>query len=128
MFRISAIAAASALAVGCASVEESDFATELAVVECRTLKKCALGQFESDYDGKMNDCVDDRGDLLDDFVEITSDICEYDVDQATQCVRRVDGMSCEDWAEGDGARACDLVYDCSEPSDPKPEPTAGTES
>ena len=56
------------LAGGCTAVEASRFATELAVVECRRIKKCARGEFEADYAGKMNDCVDVRGDLLDDYM------------------------------------------------------------
>ncbi len=109
------------LLAGCATVAESDFATELSVVECRQLQRCAKGEFESAYDGKMNDCVDYRGDVLDDFVDINGEICEYNDDQAGLCVRRVSGMSCEDWAEGDGVRACDLVYDCSDPEEPEEE-------
>jgi len=107
-----------ALLAACSPVEESEFATELAVVECRRIKTCARGEFESIYAGKMNDCVDSRGDALDDVVETYAGICAFDEDQASLCVRRVDGMRCEDWAEGDGARVCDLVYDCSDPEEP----------
>jgi hypothetical protein len=106
-----------ALLAACSPVEESKFATELAVVECRRIKACARGEFESVYAGKMNDCVDSRGESLDEVVEGNREVCEFDADQATLCVRRVDGMRCEDWAEGDGARVCDLVFDCSDPKE-----------
>lgn len=100
-----------ALLAAC-GVDEQDYPTRRAAAECRTLEKCAQGQYESHF-RNMDDCVDDVADDIDDVIDEWFDKCEYDPAEAKRCVSRVRGMSCAEWASGYGDRACDLVYDCT---------------
>lgn len=98
--------------VGC-STEEPEFTTRLAVAQCRTMEKCALGWYEGQFSG-FEDCVDEVAHDLDEWVEFRFDGCAYDPREASRCIQRVRTMACEDWVRGDDERACDIVYDCAE--------------
>jgi hypothetical protein len=100
---------------GCGAIaNESDFADSLARQECSKLERCALGYFEATYSSE-EDCLRERADDIRDGNEQLEDLdCEYIPEEAGHCVRRVSGLSCEEWAEGEGGSACDLVFQCDE--------------
>lgn len=98
---------------GCGGVSvPAEYADALATAECNQLERCELGRFDSEY-SSPEDCVRERSNNIDDALDALEDLdCDFDVDEANRCVRRVSGLSCEEWVEGDGREACDLVYYC----------------
>src|SRR5690606_8980034 len=96
---------------GC-TTDEADFTTELALAQCRTMEKCALGLFEQHFSSK-GDCVDNVGHDIDLWLADHFDGCAYDAREASRCIHRVRTMDCDDWVRGADERACDIVYDCA---------------
>lgn len=98
--------------VGCAIDEPSDYATARAEAECGRIERCELGRFESQYNS-LDDCVGEVEDQIREGNQLQNDLdCEYVPEEAGLCVRRIRGMACEEWAEGEVFQACDLVWDC----------------
>jgi hypothetical protein len=100
---------------GCGGIaEESDYADSLARQECAKLERCSLGYFEATYSSE-EDCLRERADEIRDNADALEDLdCEYVPEEAGRCVRRVSALSCEEWTEGEGGEACDLVYRCDQ--------------
>jgi hypothetical protein len=100
------------VSTGCAIGAEVDFIDARADAECGRLEKCSRGYFESEYPSH-EDCVSELKKTLEDASDAYDDAdCKYVPEEGGRCVRRIRGMSCEAFAQGDEARACDLVYDC----------------
>lgn len=102
--------------LACGGIEDQgDYEHARADAECRELERCELGFFESEY-RDLEDCIDDREEHIGDADDELDDAdCLYDPEQAAFCVQKVQSMSCLEWAEsGNGNKACDLVWDCSE--------------
>ncbi len=106
-----ALMLATLLATGCGSLDHKDYVDQRAAAECKQLSVCARGYYESEF-RDMDDCVNDWGDDLDDLEDVAFDDCDFDGKEASACVSRIRGLSCEDYAEGDSQGACDLVWDC----------------
>jgi hypothetical protein len=89
-----------------------DYAQLRAQAECRQIERCERGYFESEY-SSFDDCVEDHATALEDEHEAqeVSD-CVYVPEEARKCVTLIRSFDCEDWAELDAFKACNLVYEC----------------
>ena len=104
-------AALCVLAVGCGNLTHNDYVEARASAECKKIAVCHTGFFDSEY-RDHDDCVKEFGNVLDDLEDTVFNDCDYDGDEARRCTSRVNGMGCEDYAEGDASRACDQVWNC----------------
>lgn len=103
------------LVAACGSIEErADYVDRRAAAECGQIERCELGFFESEYRDR-DDCIDERSKQLDEASDALNDQdCTYVPEQAGACVSRIRSFDCEEWAEGEAASACDLVWNCLE--------------
>ena len=107
--------AAALLLIGCGPIASpSDYAEARAEAECARIRTCERGQFEAEWRDD-EDCVDDQAEAIDENNDDLDDAdCRYVAEEAGACVRRIAGLSCESWFEGESGLACDLVWNCSE--------------
>lgn len=97
---------------GVGNVTEDNWSETYAEVYCKQLETCNLGLFESEY-SDMADCMDEVGDALDDVDDAANDAdCDFDEEEAQQCVDAIHESDCEDFYEGDYLSDCEDVYDC----------------
>ncbi len=101
-----------ALWLGC-SVPEEDYSTRRGVAECNKIEHCLAGEFESAY-GDFDHCVDALGDVVDSVIASEYQGCSFDGREATRCLSRIQGLSCEEYAIGAANLACDIVYVCGD--------------
>jgi len=95
--------------VGC-SVPREEFAAAKADALCDIQKRCARGAFHAQW-STMDSCRSrTEGDVDDELADFS--FCAYDSLEAARCTTRVRHLSCDDWATGAEAEACDLVFDC----------------
>ena len=99
--------------IGCGGLSHRDYLEARSTVECKKIRTCQLGYYESEY-RDFEDCVDDRQDDQDDIDDTVYDGCDYDDIEARACVSRINSMGCEDYVENGPASACDLVWDCND--------------
>ena len=96
---------------GCGDIDHNDYVDARATAECNRTRTCAQGFFESAY-RDLDDCVKERGDQIDDFDDALPRSCDYDGTEGRACIKRINAMSCEEFAEGAIGQACDLVWYC----------------
>lgn len=84
------------LLMGC-SVEKEAFPKQSAKIFCPQLKKCNLGAFEALY-GDMPTCKEDLEIFSEDLIYFMESglSCEYDADEAGDCLRDLAKMSCDE--------------------------------
>lgn len=96
-------------AAACGQLDHKDYVNARAEAECKNLRSCARGYFESEYKD-YEDCVDEVGDTIDDRDDDLPKECDYDGVEARECVSRIRSMTCEEYVEGSTSSACDLVW------------------
>ena len=95
--------------VGCfLVVDEDTFPDQYASLSCERTRECSRGYFEAEWDGVMDDCVDD---VLDNFDDVPSG-CDFDDDEARDCLETVQAATCGELYE-DYPKDCAQVYSCS---------------
>jgi hypothetical protein len=94
------------LATGC--VTEDSFVEQYARVGCIRARECNKGFFQAEYDNDIGECVDDALDYYDD-VEDYYDDCDFDEDNARECLAQLRSDSCGDLYE-DGVGDCNHVW------------------
>lgn len=102
-----------AVAVTGCGVPEENYSTLRGEAECKKIRVCQRGLFEFEYRDDLQVCTDKLGDRLDARAEDLLSACAYDGKEASKCLSRIRGLSCEAFVEGRAADACDRVYDCS---------------
>ncbi len=100
----------SLMALAGCTIPRADFAVEKADALCALQRRCALGAFyEANTD--MEACVTRTARDVEAETEST-DVCTYRPDEAARCVDRLRSLPCADFARGELAEPCDLVFDC----------------
>lgn len=94
------------LIFGCLAADEDNFPESFASVYCMRVEECARGVYESEYDGEMEECIEEWTDLTEALAD-NSD--EFDEDDAVDCLEETRSESCGDWAEGEPDE-CSRVY------------------
>lgn len=104
-------------ALGCGTtvpdeIPEEEFATWAAAVSCERTQECALSAFEVAYYG-MADCRASEERAWATTVDLLKD-CDYSESRASDRLRDVQEMDCDDWYEGDAQEALAEVWgDCT---------------
>jgi hypothetical protein len=100
------------LALGaCTPTSEEGYAEAFASAQCNRVQQCYRGYFESEF-GDMAECFDEYDDQYKDLVDLADEAdCDFDPEEAAQCLAAMRGSSCEEWYEGD-LDGCDKIYDC----------------
>lgn len=105
----------SLLLTGCfgvGEVTESNWTEKFSDVYCNQLEKCSRGFFESEY-SDMADCLDEVQDDAEDQADNLDDLgCDFDEEEAQQCLDSFHKASCEDVYEADYLDDCEDVFDC----------------
>ena len=86
--------------------DEDTFPEAFAAVQCRRYNECFRGFYEDEYDGEMDECVDEVTDDLEDLED-----CDFDEDKAADCLEELNSEDCGDWYDGDHDD-CWEIYDC----------------
>lgn len=86
--------------------DEDSFIEAYAQVQCARLSECFRGYYEDEYDGEMDECIDDGEDAFD-----AVDNCDFDEDKAADCLEELRSDSCGDWY-ADDHDDCWEVFDC----------------
>lgn len=90
---------------GCA-IEEADFPDAYGKAVCKKARKCDRADYEEHYDD-LDVCIDDAGDLIRGVIDLAGLVGqEYVPEYGRDCVSQINGMSCEDY--NDGEVDCDL--------------------
>ncbi len=89
-------------------VDEDTFPDQYASLTCNRMMECNRGYFEAEYDADMEDCMDEYVDAIED---LDSD-CDFDDDEARDCLEKVQSSTCGDLWEDD-PKDCGQVYTCS---------------
>ena len=113
MSRNYGLIAVALLAVGCGlgAITEDTLPARVAGPYCDNLRRCNRGYFDSEF-SDMADCVDETEEDFEDLVEEADDYgCDFDEDEARECVQSLRSSSCEDWYEGDTLDDCSDVFD-----------------
>lgn len=102
---------------GVGTVTEDNFAEKAGQVECQILSKCMRAYYESEY----SDMADCRDEVNDDYSDLADDLddrgCDFDEDEAQDCLDTVSTLTCEEYwedvvEEGGRHKDCDKVWDC----------------
>lgn len=88
-------------------VDEDTYPQQFASLYCNRLLECSRGYFEAEYDADMEDCVDDQVDRIEDYPSS----CDFDDDEARDCLEKVQASTCGDLTE-DYPKDCGKVYSC----------------
>ena len=129
MNRTSLLPALAATLSGCSlfgpgNITEDNWAESFAKTYCKQLQECERGYFESEY-SDLEDCQDEVKDDAEDAAESADDAdCNFEEDEAQDCVDSMHASSCEDFYDLEYLDDCDKVYDC-DGSSPGP---GGTDS
>lgn len=108
---------AAAVFAGCsligAPVNEDNYFEVSAKENCKLFEECYAAFFYSEYDD-IDDCVDSVLDDAEDYNEQLADDCDFDEDNAQDCMDAYRGMKCEDVYDDyeDIYDACSEVWDC----------------
>jgi hypothetical protein len=95
----------------CTPNSEEGYADAFADAQCARTRECARGYFESEFSDN-EECFDDLSDQYNDLIDYADDAdCDFDPEEAAQCLSEMRSSSCEDWYEGD-LDGCDKIYDC----------------
>ena len=95
--------------VGCfLIVDEDTFPDQYASLQYSRVMECQRGYFEAEYDADMEDCTDDYIDYFDDIEKAD---CDFDDDEARDCLEKVQASTCGDLTE-DYPKDCFEVYTC----------------
>lgn len=94
-------------------VTEDNYFEQAAIQSCKLYKDCYAAYFYSEYDD-IDDCVDGTLDAGEDYQDFVEDECDFDEDNAADCLAEYKGMSCEDVYDDyeDIYDACSEVWDC----------------
>ena len=93
------------------NIDEDSLPAQYAGPICKNLQRCERGYFESEY-SDMADCRDEVADNLEDLVDYADDQdCDFDEDEAKECLQSINSVSCEDWYEGDASDDCEDVFE-----------------
>ena len=88
-------------------VDEDTFPDQYASLQCNRVQECSRGYFEAEYDSDMEECTDD---YLDDIDKLDAN-CDFDDDEARDCLEKLQASSCGDIVE-DYPKDCLKVYTC----------------
>ena len=93
-------------------VNEDTFPAKAGSVVCKKIKKCDLGWYESEF-SDMSDCEGEFEDAYEDVVDQADDFdCDFEDDEAKECLQGMQQASCEEYYEGDWSDDCENVWDC----------------
>lgn len=109
---IAAVVFAGCSLIGGAVNEDNYFET-MAAENCKLYKDCYAAFFYSQYDD-IDDCIDSYLDDNEDGIEYLEDECDFDDDNAADCMAEYRGMNCENVYDDyeDIYDACSEVWDC----------------
>lgn len=97
---------------GPGNITEDNWAESFAKTYCKQLQECEKGFFESEF-SDLDDCEDEIKDDVEDAAESADDAdCNFEEDEAQDCVDSIHESSCEDFYDLDYVDDCDAVYDC----------------
>lgn len=100
---------------GCiGQVDEDNYAQKYSPVYCQHTKQCNRGLYESEWTD-LNDCVDTVTDDIEDLIDDMDDRgCDFDDDDARECIETFAQSDCEDYYEGDAFEDCGVnqIWDC----------------
>jgi len=103
------------LLTGCAGeVDEKTYAERYSPEFCSKTRRCNLGMFESEW-SDMNDCIDEVSEDIEDLIDDMDDAdCDFDDNDAQDCLDTFAASDCEDYHEGDAFEDCGVndVWDC----------------
>ena len=98
--------------LGCFTTEES-YPDQSIAATCSMYFNCYKGEFYQEWDD-MDECIDDGRDAWDDNEDFFDD-CDFDADQAVQCLAAMNAYaaSCSEDDADDVSDECEDVYtDC----------------
>lgn len=97
------------LAAACAPPSEDEFPEAYARVICDRTQECWKAAMEENYNGDVGECVEENTDTIEAF----GDDCDYDEDDAADCLEAWREESCEELFFEEQPEACREVYsDC----------------
>ena len=117
MNRMSLLPALAASLTGCSlfgpgNITEDNWAESFAKTYCKQLQECEKGYFESEY-SDLEDCEDEVKDDAEDAAEAADDAdCNFEEDEAQECIDSLHTSSCEDFYDLEYLDDCDAIYDC----------------
>ncbi|MFZ5476307.1 MAG: hypothetical protein ACOZNI_05975 [Myxococcota bacterium] len=91
--------------------DEDEYWERFAKATCERTRECSRGYFDSEW-SDVEDCTDDLKDQSEDAADYYDD-CEFDDEQADECLTQLREASCEELYE-DGADECARVWDCEQ--------------
>ncbi len=95
------------------AVTEDNYFEKSVAESCKLMKDCNEAYFWSEYDD-INDCIDTILDDNEDAYDYLADECDFDEDNAADCLAEYQGMKCENLYDDyeDIYDACSEVWDC----------------